>query len=46
MEVATKNRIVVEDFPEFVDILNQQAFILKKGGQMYQVQTSRYSQVR
>lgn len=46
MEVASRNRIFVEDFMDFVDVLNQQAFILKKGGQMYQVQTSRYSQMR
>ena len=46
MEVASRNRIAVENFQDFLDMLNQQAYILKKGGKMYQVQTSYYSQMR
>mgnify|MGYP001114482203 CR=1 FL=1 len=30
----------------FIDILNEQAYLLKKGGKMYQIQTSYYSQMR
>lgn len=46
MEIASKNRISVDNFQDFLDTLNQQAYILKKGGKMYQVQTSYYSQMR
>lgn len=46
MEVASRNRIAVDNFQDFLDMLNQQAYILKKGGKMYQVQTSYYSQMR
>ena len=46
MEVATKNHIAIDNFQDFVDILNEQAYLLKKGGKMYQIQTSYYSQMR
>ena len=46
MEIASRNRIAVENFADFVDTLNQQSYLLKKGGNMYQVQTSYYSQMR
>ena len=37
---------VHENFQDFLDMLNQQAYILKKGKNMYQVQLSYYSQIR
>ena len=46
MEVATKNRIAIDNFQDFIDILNEQAYLLKNGGKMYQIQTSYYSQMR
>ena len=46
MEIASRNRIAIDNFQDFLDMLNQQAYILKKGKNMYQVQLSYYSQIR
>jgi len=34
----------VPSLGEFIEVLNQQNYLLKKGGQQYQLQTSVYSQ--
>lgn len=44
--MAVRNRLQVADLMEVIDTLNEHAFLLKKGNQMYQLQTSTYSQYR
>ncbi|KAK8791041.1 hypothetical protein WA158_005672 [Blastocystis sp. Blastoise] len=40
IDIAHKSNLAIDDIHDFVDLLNQQAYLLKKGGQMYQLQTS------
>ncbi|KAF1322196.1 DNA helicase, partial [Globisporangium splendens] len=44
-EVANSMALQVDDFRDFVDILRNECYILKKGPQQYKVQVSSYSQM-
>jgi hypothetical protein len=41
-EVAAQARIVVPSFSNFIDTLNLQGFLLKKGANLYQLQSVDY----
>lgn len=41
-EVAAQARIVVPNFSNFIDTLNLQGFLLKKGANLYQLQSVDY----
>lgn len=43
-EVCQRLHLSVPSLGEFIEVLNQQNYLLKKGGQQYQLQTSVYSQ--
>lgn len=45
LEVANSMALQVDDFRDFVDILRNECYILKKGPQQYNVQVSSYSQM-
>lgn len=40
MEIAHRTNMDIDDIHDFIDTLNQQAYLLKKGSQLYQLQTS------
>lgn len=44
LEIAKRMNLNVSHFGQFVDKLNQQGFLLKKGNKLYQVSTSEFSQ--
>ena len=39
LEIATRMNLGVADFHGFLDILNEQTYLLKKGGRLWQLQT-------
>lgn len=45
LEVANSMALQVDDFRDFVDILRNECYILKKGPQQFKVQVSSYSQM-
>jgi DNA helicase MCM8 len=45
LEVANSMALQVDDFRDFVDILNNECYLLKKGPRLYKVQVSAYSQM-
>lgn len=45
LEVANSMSLQVDDFRDFVDILRNECYLLKKGPQQYKVQVSSYSQM-
>lgn len=45
LEVANSMSLQVDDFRDFVDILRNECYILKKGPQQFKVQVSSYSQM-
>lgn len=44
--MARASKLQVDDFHDFVEVLNHQNYVLKKGPRLYQVQTSQFSQHR
>mmetsp|Transcript_21364 Transcript_21364/g.29081 ORF Transcript_21364/g.29081 Transcript_21364/m.29081 type:complete len:318 (-) Transcript_21364:637-1590(-) len=45
-EIATRMQLPISDFLGFLDLLNDQAFLLKKGSRLWQLQTHGLSQVQ
>ena len=44
--MAVGAQLEIDDFDAFIDTLNDQSFILKKGPRLYMAQTSHLSQSR
>ncbi|GLE01147.1 hypothetical protein PINS_up009977 [Pythium insidiosum] len=45
LEVANSMGLQIDDFRDFVEILRNECYLLKKGPKLYKVQTSAYSQM-
>ena len=44
-DVTARIRLTVSSLDDLIEVMNQQNYILRKGGGLYQLQTSTYSQV-
>ncbi len=44
-DVIARIRLTVSSLDDLIEVMNQQNYILRKGGSLYQLQTSTYSQV-